>query len=62
MSNPTEQLPTRADVQACDTWDLATLFVTDAAWETTFAEWETMIPEYANHRGKLGESVATQRI
>ncbi len=59
MSNATEQLPTRAAVQASDTWDLATLFVTDAAWEATFVEWETMIPEYASHRGKLGESVAT---
>ena len=35
-----DRLPTRAEVQLEDTWNLASLFDTVAAWETAFVEWE----------------------
>ena len=50
-----DRVPTRAEVPAADTWDLARLFPTDAAWEAAFAEWEAMIDGYARFRGRLGE-------
>jgi oligoendopeptidase F len=53
----TKRLPLRAEVAVADTWDLASLFPNDAAWETAFAEWEKLIPGYDDYRGKLGESV-----
>jgi oligoendopeptidase F len=54
----TERLPTRAEVPAADTWDLASLFPTDATWEKAFAGWEGMIPGYAKFRGTLGQGPA----
>jgi oligoendopeptidase F len=50
----TDRLPTRAEVPAADTWDLGSLFPDDAAWEKAFAEWEALVPRYADFRGKLG--------
>ncbi len=50
-----ERLPTRTEVLPADTWDLASLFPTDAAWEATFAEWEAGIEGYSRFRGRLGE-------
>jgi oligoendopeptidase F len=58
MPAAADRLPTRAEVPAEDTWDLASLFPSDAAWETAFAEWEGMIPGYARFRGTLGQSPA----
>jgi oligoendopeptidase F len=52
-----KRLPIRSEVAVADTWDLASLFPNDAAWETAFAEWEKLIPGYDDYRGKLGESV-----
>ncbi len=49
-------LPTRSQVKLADTWDLGSLFPSDAAWETAFADWENLIPTYEKFRGKLGES------
>jgi len=51
-------LPKRSQVKAADTWDLASLFPGDAAWEAAFALWEKRIPEYAAFRGHLDESAA----
>ena len=52
----TDRVPTRAEVPVADTWDLASLFPSDAAWEKAFAEWEGMIGRYAEFRGTLGTS------
>ena len=48
-------LPTRAEVQAADTWDLSRLFIDDAAWEQGLSELERLIEGFAKFRGKLGE-------
>jgi len=49
-------LPARKDVPAADTWDLASLFASDAAWEAALADWEARIPRFAAYAGTLGES------
>lgn len=51
-------LPPRTKVKAADTWNLATLFQSDAQWETAFKEWTARIPQYAQYSGRLGESAA----
>jgi len=55
----TETLKTRRDVNPADTWDLASLFTDNAAWEAAFAAFESRIPGYAEHKGKLGNSAAS---
>jgi oligoendopeptidase F len=52
-------LPSRAKVKAGDTWDLSALFPSDEAWEKAFAEWEKLIPQYEQFKGKLGKDPAT---
>ena len=49
-------VPLRSAVRPEDTWDLASLFPSDAAWEVAFAEWETQVAGYEVFRGRLGES------
>jgi oligoendopeptidase F len=51
----TATLPSRAEVPAADTWDLASLFPSDADWEKAFTQWEAKIDGYARFRGRLGE-------
>jgi len=53
-----DRVPSRAEVRLDDTWDLASLFPSDSAWEAAFAEWEKKIDGYARFRGRLGESAA----
>lgn len=48
-----KQLSSREKVKQSDTWDLASLFPNDAAWEKAFQKWEKQIGEYASFRGKL---------
>ena len=50
------RLPLRSEVPVEHTWDLASLFRSDAEWETAFASWEKQVDGYAQYRGKLGES------
>jgi len=50
------RVPVRSEVAAADTWDLASLFPTDAAWETAFAAWEKALGGYAAFKGRLAES------
>jgi oligoendopeptidase F len=52
-------LPPRASVRKEDTWDLGSLFGSDAQWEKGLAKWETMLPGYARFKGKLGRSADT---
>ncbi len=51
-----QTLPPRSAVKPADCWDLASLFKSDAAWESAFKKWEARIPEYAKFTGKLAES------
>jgi oligoendopeptidase F len=53
---PVKTLPARKDVPAADTWDLASLFRSDAEWEGALAAWENRIPEFAAFAGTLGSS------
>jgi oligoendopeptidase F len=55
MSN-VKTLPARSKIKSPDTWNLASLFKSDAAWETAFRKWESQIPRYAKFRGKLSAS------
>jgi oligoendopeptidase F len=50
------KIPLRSEVPAADTWDLASLFADDAAWEKAYLEWEKRVPEYARFQGKLASS------
>ncbi|MFM8891278.1 MAG: oligoendopeptidase F, partial [Planctomycetia bacterium] len=51
-----KKLPARRDVPVGDTWDLASLFASDAQWETALVAWEGRIPGYAAFAGTLGGS------
>ncbi len=51
-----KMLPKRSEVQAGDTWDLASLFANDAEWEQALAAWEKRIPEFDAFAGTLGSS------
>ncbi len=52
------RVPTRAEVPTADTWDLTTLFETDATWEAAFVVWSGEVDRFAQYRGRLGESPA----
>ena len=41
-----------------DTWDLASLFVDDGAWEREFQAYEGRVNGYDKYRGRLGESAS----
>jgi oligoendopeptidase F len=51
-----KQLPPRSKVKASDSWNLDSLFRSDAAWESAFKKWESEIPGYERFAGRLGES------
>ena len=51
-----KRLPVRGDVAVGDTWDLGSLFASDAEWEAALAEWEKRIPGFAAFAGTLGSS------
>jgi oligoendopeptidase F len=51
-------LPARTAVAPGDTWDLASLFASDADWETALGEWEERIPQFTPYAGTLGSSAA----
>ena len=51
-----KKLPARRDVPVGDTWDLSSLFSSDAEWEAALAEWEKMIPGFEAFAGTLGQS------
>ncbi|QOV88593.1 oligoendopeptidase F [Humisphaera borealis] len=52
----TQSLPPRAKVKTADTWNLDSLFKSDADWEKAFGEWEKQIAGFEKFRGKLKES------
>lgn len=51
----TKKLPARSAVKPADTWDLASLFKSDAEWETAFQKWEKQIPKLEKFKGTLGD-------
>ena len=53
-----KKLPARSQVKIDDTWDLASLFKSDAEWEKAFAAWEKQIPKYEKFRGTLADGAA----
>lgn len=50
-----KQLPPRSKVKVSDTWDLASLFSNDDAWEKAFTAWEKRIAGYADFQNHLGD-------
>ncbi|MBL8827741.1 MAG: oligoendopeptidase F [Planctomycetaceae bacterium] len=50
-----KKLPRRDQVKPADTWDLASLFDNDDAWETAFGKYEKKLPGYQKFAGTLGD-------
>ncbi len=55
MKKDVQKLPPRGKVKKADTWDLASLFPDDGAWETAFGKWEKRIGRFAKFQGKLAD-------
>jgi oligoendopeptidase F len=51
-----KRLPARGDVAVGATWDLKSLFSSDAEWAAALAEWEKRIPGFSAFAGTLGSS------
>jgi len=58
-NTPANANPKRSDVQVGDTWDLSSLFNTDAEWTETLAQFEQELGGFARFVGRLGDSAAT---
>jgi oligoendopeptidase F len=56
MSATTTRVPLRSEVPTDHTWDLSSLFASDAAWETAFVAWEASANQYSAFRGTLAQS------
>lgn len=54
-----KELPARDQVKVEDTWDLSSLYQSDAAWEEAFGQWEKRIPDYSRYQGKLDQDATT---
>ncbi|HEX6799006.1 MAG TPA: oligoendopeptidase F [Ktedonobacterales bacterium] len=54
-----QTLPRRSEIPVEHTWNLATIFPTDAAWEADFSNVQGMLPAIEAFRGHLGESGAS---
>jgi oligoendopeptidase F len=55
----TKALPTRSEVPVEMTWDLTTIFASDAAWEKEFAHVKTELPKLGSFKGRICESGET---
>ncbi len=55
MSDSAKKLPSRSEVAVSDTWDLSSLFASDADWEKAFADYEKQSAGYERFRGHLGD-------
>ncbi|MCA9562091.1 MAG: oligoendopeptidase F [Myxococcales bacterium] len=55
------KLPLRSEVSKEDSWDLTSLYPTDAAWEADYAELEQTIPKLSAFAGTLGTGIANLR-
>src|SRR5579884_748014 len=52
-------IPKRSEVPVEYTWDLASLYATEAAWEKALEEVRTQIPTLARYQGRLAEGPDT---
>ena len=50
--------PKRSEVQSSDTWDLSSLFESDAAWTAALAQFEQQISGFSKFTGRLSESAS----
>lgn len=53
------RLPARSEVKPADTWDLSSLFASDADWEAAFKAWSKQFDGFAAFQGKLAQSAQT---
>lgn len=53
-----KQLPKRADVPVEDTWDLQSIFATDADWEAAIVEFDDVLKMIASYKGRLSEGAS----
>jgi oligoendopeptidase F len=56
MKADIKRLPARSEVTPRDTWDLASLFPDDAAWEAAFRRWEKQVEKFKAFQGTLKTS------
>ena len=54
-----KSLPPRSKVKTADTWNLSSLFPSDADWEKAFGSYEKRISGYKKFDGHLGDSAKT---
>ena len=54
-----KRLPTRDRVKPQDTWDLSSLYVSDAAWQRDLKKLKGRIPKFAAFSGHLAETAET---
>ncbi len=59
LPSAVKRIPSRGEVDPADTWNLATLFASDGAWDEAFAAWQKQGEGYAAFQGKLAESAAS---
>jgi oligoendopeptidase F len=52
-------LPRRSEIPAELTWNLASIYPTDARWEEDFAHVAGLLPELRSYAGRMGDSGAT---
>ncbi len=52
-------LPRRSEVREADTWDIASVFPSDAAWDAAYRDAEAAVPGLEQYAGHLGDSGAT---
>ncbi|HEV2235573.1 MAG TPA: oligoendopeptidase F [Ktedonobacterales bacterium] len=57
MNTPT--LPARSELPTNYTWELESVFASNAEWESAFARASAMLPQLTAFQGRLGESAAT---
>jgi oligoendopeptidase F len=51
-----QQVPTRSEANATDTWDLTLMYADDAAWERELGAVDTLIATLVAHQGHVGTS------
>ena len=55
------KIPTRDQIAVQDTWDLAILYPSDAAWQSDFEALQASWPAVAGFKGRVGESAHALR-
>src|SRR5690625_1780316 len=56
MTEMTKELPARSEVPVEDTWDLSTIFATDAQWEEELVQLNEEVPNIKKFQHTLGKS------